>query len=145
MSKYIYEEKKFLAKLSITQFYYRPSFILLLLLIIFFLLNNSYAQHKKHFSEYLFETTFPIEDIAGRNFGTVFYLARPSDSSVYMITARHVLDSMYGDSVIVYLRKPNKSGSYEILPHVIVIRIGGQPRYNVHPNKNVDLGIMRML
>jgi S1-C subfamily serine protease len=82
--------------------------------------------------------------------GTAFFLsdsmgdtARPSRTAI-MVTARHVLDSIAGDSAKLFLRRWTADGDVECVPHRIGIRGGGGPKWTSHPDESVDVAVMRI-
>src|SRR6266481_2477746 len=69
------------------------------------------------FNTLLFQTTFKIEGPAeprGVTLGTVFLMSRPIPESAkfrtVLITARHVLEGIRGDSAMLNLRRRTASG-----------------------------------
>jgi len=98
---------------------------------------------RKHFSEVLFEATFAVAGIS-RGFGTGFALGCPDSKHMYLVTARHVLDSLTGDSAIIYHRKRLTDGTYEVIQDTIPIRQGTKKLYFVHPDSLVDVAALRL-
>jgi len=98
------------------------------------------------FNTLLFESTFKIEGPASPGsvaVGTVFLMARPIPESTkfryVLITARHVLDNISGDTAILNLRK--RAGSeWQRLRYAIKIRDAGQPLWS-GPD-DVDVAVM---
>ena len=85
------------------------------------------------FNTLLFQTTFKIEGPAeprGVTLGTVFLMSRPIPESAkfrtVLITARHVLEGIRGDTAILNLRRRTTTG-WQRLRYPIKIRDAGQP------------------
>ena len=98
------------------------------------------------FNTLLFQTTYKIEGPAearGVTFGTAFLMSRPIPDSVkfrtVLITARHVLEGIRGDTAILNLRRRTASG-WERVRYLTKIRDAGQPLW-VSPN-DVDVAVM---
>jgi S1-C subfamily serine protease len=99
---------------------------------------------RKHFSECLFEATFPIMDDSG-GYGTCFIVRCRSSRFTYLVTARHVLDGMSGDSATVLFRVKQADDSYRRLPHRIAIRDSLGHRYYAHPDTAVDIAVLKLV
>ena len=87
------------------------------------------------FNTLLFQTTFKIEgpaDPRGVTLGTVFLMSRPIPDTVkfrtVLITARHVLEGIRGDTAILNLRRRTASG-WERVRYPTKIRDAGQPMW----------------
>src|SRR5260370_5994139 len=85
------------------------------------------------FNTLLFQATFKIEGPSSpgsATLGTVFLMSRPiPDSSKFrtvLITARHVLDGISGDTAILNLRRRTASG-WQRVRYPLKIRDAGQP------------------
>ncbi len=117
--------------------------ILLLLVTSLCVRNCVEASNGKHFSEALFEATFIIEGHKG-GLATGFFIACSSRNWVALVTARHVLDSINGDSVWIYYRKQLTNDRYQLIKHSVAIRDSGQTFYAVHPDKSIDVAALRI-
>lgn len=98
------------------------------------------------FNTLLFQTTFKIEGPAepgALTLGTVFLMSRPiPDSTKFrtvLITARHVLEGIRGDTAILNLRRRTASG-WQRVRYPIKIRDAGQSLW-IGPN-DVDVAVM---
>lgn len=98
------------------------------------------------FNTLLFQTTFKIEGPAeprGVTLGTVFLMSRPIPESTkfrtVLITARHVLEGIRGDTTILNLRRRTASG-WDRVRYITKIRDAGQPLW-VGPS-DVDVAAM---
>ena len=98
------------------------------------------------FNTLLFQSTFKLEGPAeprGVTLGTVFLMSRPiPDSAKFrtvLITARHVLEGIRGDTAVLNLRRRTASG-WERVRYLTKIRDAGQPLW-VSPN-DVDVAVM---
>ena len=98
------------------------------------------------FNTLLFQTTFKIEGPAeprGVTLGTVFLMSRPIPESAkfrtVLITARHVLEGIRGDTAILNLRRRTATG-WQRLRYPIKIRDAGQPVW-IGPD-DVDVAVM---
>jgi hypothetical protein len=98
----------------------------------------------KHFSELLFESTYVVGGTHG-GFGTAFCVLCSNAHRTYLLTARHVLDSLNGDTLIIYFRKKSLDGSFQILPTRQAIRANGKALYATHPNMAVDLAALAVI
>src|SRR5205823_13417490 len=97
----------------------------------------------------VFQTTFTIEGPAeprGVTLGTVFLMSRPIPESAkcrtVLITARHVLEGIRGDTAILNLRRRTTTG-WQRLRYPIKIRDAGQPVW-IGPD-DVDVAVMYVL
>ena len=105
--------------------------------------NLNFAENltgQKHFSEILFEATFAIEGIEG-GLGTCFTIGCDNHTT-YLVTARHVLDSIRGDTAIIHFRMRLNNGKYKVLPYKIPIRVNDEKLYIVHKNLEVDVAVL---
>jgi trypsin-like peptidase len=99
------------------------------------------------FNTLLFQTTFKIEGpgpLPGSvSLGTVFFMAKPvSDSKRFrfvMITARHVLESIQGDTATLNLRRRTDTG-WRRARYPLKIRDAGQPLWT--ELDDVDVAVM---
>ena len=98
------------------------------------------------FNTLLFETTFKIEGPASPGtitFGTVFLMSRPIPGSArfryVMITAKHVLDGIRGDTATLNLRRRNNS-EWQRVRYPIKIRDAGQALWT--ELDDVDVAVM---
>jgi hypothetical protein len=98
------------------------------------------------FNTLLFQTTFKIEGPAepgALTLGTVFLMSRPIPDSgkfrTVVITARHVLEGIRGDTAILNLRRRSASG-WQRVRYPIKIRDAGQPLW-IGPD-DVDVAVM---
>src|SRR5256712_10440917 len=98
------------------------------------------------FNTVLFQATFKIEGPAGPNsvtLGTFFLMSKPIAGSAkfktVLITAKHVLEGVSGDTAILNLRRRTASG-WQRVRYPIKIRDAGQPLWT-GPD-DVDVGVM---
>jgi S1-C subfamily serine protease len=99
------------------------------------------------FNTLLFQTTFKIEGPGPTpgsvSLGTVFFMAKPVPDSkrfrFVMITARHVLESMEGDTATLNLRRRTDT-SWRRARYPIKIRDAGQPLWT--ELDDVDVAVM---
>jgi len=98
------------------------------------------------FNTVLFQATFKIEGPAGPNsvtFGTVFLMSRPIPGSTkfktVLITAKHVLEGVSGETAVLNLRRRTASG-WQRVRYPIKIRDGGLPLWT-SPD-DVDVAVM---
>ncbi|MFZ1682529.1 MAG: serine protease [Candidatus Zixiibacteriota bacterium] len=94
---------------------------------------------QKHFSEALFEATFAIQADSCCS-GTGFCVSLSDSGPVAFVTARHVLDSLPGDSATLILRKRLPDSTWQFFLFKQAIRKAGKPQYKVHPNPRIDVG-----
>jgi hypothetical protein len=97
---------------------------------------------RKHFSEALFEATFVVGGALG-GYGTGFAISCDTNGA-FLVTARHVFDSIKGDTAIIYYRIRLTYGSYSVKPHKIAIRHNGRNLYCVHPDSLVDVAAIQL-
>ena len=114
--------------------------LIIVLLFFFVPLSNIKSQDTTELNSLLMRTTHKIKGDKGK-FGTVFLLAkrtRPNSDYFYivLVTAKHVLDSISGDSATIYLRK-KKNEAYSTLPYRIAIKSKGKKLYTSHPTEDV--------
>jgi hypothetical protein len=99
------------------------------------------------FNTLLFQTTFKIEGPGAApgsvSLGTVFFMAKPVPDSkrfrFVMITARHVLESIQGDTATLNLRRRTDTG-WRRARYPVKIRDGGQPLWT--ELEDVDVAVM---
>src|SRR5439155_14391522 len=99
------------------------------------------------FNTLLFQTTFKIEGPGFQpgtvTLGTVFLMSRPVPESnkfrTVLITARHVLEGIRGETAILNLRRRTATG-WQRLRYPIKIRDAGQPVW-IGPD-DVDVAVM---
>ena len=99
------------------------------------------------FNTLLFQTTFKIEGPGTSpdsiSLGTVFFMAKPiADSKRFrfvMITARHVLENIHGDTATLNLRRRTESG-WRRARYPLKIRDAGQPLWT--ELADVDVAVM---
>lgn len=75
-------------------------------------------------------------------FGTVFVMAlpkkdNPSQGSIIIVTAAHVLKDIKGDTATLAVRKPNADATYTPFDAKIAIRKNDVPLYVTHPTADV--------
>lgn len=80
--------------------------------------------------------------------GTCFIVGKPTDESgtkhsAVLVTAGHVLEDITDDVATLDLRKKTDN-EFSIYKHEIAIRKEGRPMWSRHPDKNVDLAVMRV-
>jgi hypothetical protein len=121
-------------------------FFALLSLTVAFVASIRVEAQDTEFNTLLFQTTFKIEGPAeprGTTLGTVFLMSRPIPDSTrfrtVLITARHVLEGIRGDTAILHLRRRTASG-WERVRYLTKIRDAGQPLW-VGPD-GVDVAVM---
>ena len=93
---------------------------------------------RKHFSERLFEATFAIQADTCC-LGTGFCIGCQSNRRVLFLTARHVLDSLPGDTATIIYRKRLSDTTWQAFGFRQCIRRHGKPLYAVHPDSHVDI------
>lgn len=98
---------------------------------------------QKHFSEMLFEATFAIESDSCC-LGTGFCIGCETTGKKFFVTARHVLDSLAGDTAVIFYRKMLPDGTWKTITYRQAIRRKGVPLYVVHPNPAVDVAAFYM-
>jgi len=99
------------------------------------------------FNTLLFQTTFKIEGPGPTpgsvSLGTVFFMAKPVPDSkrfrFVMITARHVLEGIQGDTAMLNLRRRTDTG-WRRVRYPIKIRDAGQPLWT--ELEDVDVAVM---
>jgi Trypsin-like peptidase domain len=99
------------------------------------------------FNTLLFQTTFKIEGPGASpdsiSLGTVFFMAKPvADSKRFrfvMITARHVLENIHGDTATLNLRRRTDTG-WRRARYPLKIRDAGQPLWT--ELADVDVAVM---
>lgn len=104
---------------------------------------NSFSQNDYEINTVLMNTTFMIEGKNG-SFGTGFILGVPTkndktQSYPVLITAKHVLDSIKGDTAYLHYRKLFNNQLY-IETLKLLIRQKGKNIYKSHPR--VDVAVM---
>jgi hypothetical protein len=67
------------------------------------------------------------------SFGTAFLVGKPTDDKskqhYVLVTARHVLDEIDGDTATIFVRKQRSEGNYSVSPWSIKIRENGKNDY----------------
>jgi len=112
--------------------------VLLLLLAVANVSLGQEVKRKTTFTEGLMQSTFKIVGPSARtngtpsamSFGTAFILGKPLNENsnrarFILITAKHVLDDINGDTAIVVVRVKLQDGTYTPKNHVINIRKSG--------------------
>lgn len=99
------------------------------------------AQKRIELNTELMKSTFKIQGLDG-SLGTVFILGKPckgdSVQAFYvLVTAKHVLNDMKGDTAILFLRKINKDSTYIKIPYKIAIRQGNKKLWIEHETADV--------
>ena len=110
--------------------------LIIVLLVFFVPLSNIKSQDTTELNTLLMRTTYKINGDKDE-IGTVFLLAkktRPDSDYAYivLVTAKHVLDTISGDSATIFLRE-KKNEAYSTLPHRIAIKSKGKKLYTSHP------------
>ena len=120
-----------------------PAFVLLALVLTTALPARA---QEPEFNTVLFQATFKIEGSAGPQavtFGTAFLMSRPIPNSnkfqTVLITAKHVLDGIVGDTATLNLRRQTDNG-WQRIRYTFKIRDAGQPLWT-SPN-DVDVAVM---
>jgi len=95
----------------------------------------------------LMHSTFLIvgrnkNDAQKQTFGTIFAMAlpkkdSPTEGTLVLITAAHLLNDIAGDEATVLVRRKNSAGTYDAFRATIAIRKNGQPLYVTHPTADV--------
>lgn len=111
-----------------------------LTIVLFIIAVNLNAQEDPEFTTRLMRSTYKIVGKDG-NLGTGLLLFRPLDASPnlgfpILITAKHVLDSIQGDSVFIKLRK-FENETFSTFPYWLKIRDHGKNLYTTHPSEDV--------
>jgi S1-C subfamily serine protease len=101
---------------------------------------------EQEFNTVLFQSTFKIEGPAGPRsvtFGTAFLMSKPIPNSnkfqPVLITAKHVLDGIVGDTATLNLRRQTDSG-WQRIRYTFKIRDAGQPLW-ASPD-DIDVAVM---
>jgi len=81
--------------------------------------------------------------------GTCFILGSPMKDNpaklrFVLITAKHLLANIAQDVATVHLRKKEKDGAFSELPFPLTIRNAGRELWTTHPDKEVDIAVMRV-
>jgi hypothetical protein len=116
-------------------------------IVLFLTIPAGLRAQDTEFNTLLFQTTFKIEGPGASpgslSLGTVFLMAKPIPNTTrfrsVMITARHVLDSIHGDTATLNLRRRTESG-WRRARFPIKIRDSGQPLWT--ELEDVDVAVM---
>ena len=116
-------------------------------IVLFLTIRAGLRAQDTEFNTLLFQTTFKIEGPGASpeslSLGTVFLMAKPIPNTTrfrsVMITARHVLDSIHGDTATLNLRRRTESG-WRRARFPIKIRDSGQPLWT--ELEDVDVAVM---
>ncbi len=88
------------------------------------------------FATTMLESTFKL--FHQYSTGTSFLVNREGpDTSLYLVTAAHVLSGTKGDNAILVLRKQREDGTYERHDHPITIRRDDKPLWVKHETEDV--------
>jgi hypothetical protein len=101
----------------------------------------------------LFESTFKIEQAVGQNasvIGTTFVVGRPypddpTRARFVLVTAKHVLEDMKGDTATWHLRLKDGNGKWQRVPFPLKIRNNGAPCWLNHPAADVSVMYVPLL
>src|SRR5262245_65627485 len=118
----------------------------LLEILLLLVITPALRAEETEFNTLLFRTTFKIEGPGASpgslSLGTVFLMAKPIPNTTrfrsVMITARHVLDSIHGDTATLNLRRRTESG-WRRARFPIKIRDSGQPLWTELEDVDVDV------
>lgn len=72
--------------------------------------------------------------------GSAFLVNAPDDAGrprTVLVTARHLVDSMPGDTARIGLRFQNPDGSWRLRWTPVAVRAGGKPAWTAHPQRDV--------
>lgn len=98
------------------------------------------------FSEQVFECVYRIVG-ADDDIATGFFVDCTDslgNAASLLVTARHVLENIDGDTVQVYLRRQTADSSYEVFSYPVPIRTDGQDLFTRHPDSTVDLAALEV-
>lgn len=112
----------------------------LLLFMLLAMLSYSQSEELDDFNINMMRSTFLIEG-ENNSKGTCFIIGNWDGDSIvkqiYLVTAKHVLDGMIGDSANIYLRIRLADSSYKTFKNKFEIRRQGVNQYVSHPTEDV--------
>jgi len=73
---------------------------------------------------------------------TCFFITRPTDNALYLVTAAHTLERAKGETVIVVLREKKTDNTYARLDYTIPVRSGEKPLWVKHTTE--DIAVLRL-
>lgn len=111
-----------------------------LLISLFFGLVGCATAYANDFATEMLDGTFKL--FHPDSTATCFFITRPADKTLYLVTAAHTLERAKGETVIVVLREKKADDTYSRLDYTIHIRSGEKPLWVKHATE--DIAVLRL-